>query len=227
MKPVSLSVVCWIALAGGSGAQTGSVHIDAHQALERLQAGNQQYRQGRFDPVHIGAAARAAVAAGQHPFATVLTCSDSRVPPELLFNQGLGDLFVVRVAGAVPDQAVLGSIEYAAEHLHVPLLVVMGHLSCGAVRSAMDSGPPATPDPTQANLERILSAIRPALKHAATGGDLWANAVHASIDQNIGDTLRLSPVLREFVAGGRVLLVGAIYDLESGKVDFSKPAASR
>jgi carbonic anhydrase len=87
----------------------------------------------------------------------------------------------------------------------------------------MESPPPATQDPAYANLERILSAIRRGLKHASAGGDRWANAVHASIGQNIEDALRLSPLLKEFVAEGRVLLVGALYDIESGKVDFSNP----
>jgi len=222
MKPVWFLAACGFAFA-----QPGPIHIDAHHALERLQTGNRQYLEGRFDTAHVAAAARAAVSGGQHPIATVLSCSDSRVPPELLFNQGLGDLFVVRVAGAVPDQAVLGSIEYAAEHLHVPLLVVMGHIACGAVKSAMESAPPLTPDPAHANLERILSAIRPGLKHASGGGDRWANAVHASIGQNIADTLRLSPLVKEFVGEGRVMLVGALYDIESGKVDFFNPVAVR
>jgi carbonic anhydrase len=115
-----------------------------------LRTGNQQYLAGQFDLLRIGPAARARVAESQHPFATVLTCSDSGVPPEIIFSQGLGDLFVVRVAGAVPDQAVLGGIEYAAEHLHVPLVVVMGHLARGAVKSAMESSPPIKPAPASA-----------------------------------------------------------------------------
>jgi carbonic anhydrase len=212
-----------VAFAAVASAQPASVHIDGREALDRLRAGNQRYLAGQFDLVRIGKAARARVAESQQPFATVLTCSDSRVPPEIIFSQGLGDVFVVRVAGAVPDQAVLGSIEYAAEHLHVPLVVIMGHLACGAVKSAMESPPPAKPDPAQANIERILSAIRPSLSHAQPQGDKWANAVHASVDQNIDDAIRLSPVLAESVTSGKVMLVGAVYDLGSGRVDFSKP----
>ena len=208
----------WLACAAVAGAQAP----DSRQALERLRAGNLRYVTGQFDSSRFGAAARAAVAGGQHPFATVLTCSDSRVPPEAIFSQGLGDLFVVRVAGAVPDPAVLGSIEYAAEHLNVPLVVVMGHLACGAVKSAMESAPPHAPDPAHANLERILSAIRPSLVNLPAAGDRWENAVYASTARNLQDTLRLSPVLKEFSASGKVLVVGAVYHLGTGKVDFSK-----
>jgi carbonic anhydrase len=200
---------------------------DAGQALERLRAGNLRYVAGEFDPARIGATARAAVAGGQHPFATILTCSDSRVPPEVIFSQGLGDLFVVRVAGAVPDPAVLGSIEYAAEHLNVPLVVVMGHLACGAVKSAMESKPPRTPDPEHGNLERILAAIRPSLSGLPASGDRWDNAVYASVARNLRELLRLSPVLQEFSMSGKVLVVAAVYNLQTGQVDFSSPALLR
>jgi carbonic anhydrase len=209
-----------MAVALTATAQHTTLQIDGPRALERLRAGNQRYLQGRFDLTRTGAAARASLAAGQHPFATVLSCSDSRVPPELIFSQGLGDLFVVRVAGAVPDQTVLGSIEYAAEHLHVPLVVVMGHLSCGAVKSAMDSSAPLHLEPAEANLERILSPLRLSLKRAPADGDPWANAVYASVDQNIEDALRLSPVLAELAEHGKVMVVGAVYDIKSGKVEF-------
>ncbi len=157
---------------------------------------------------------------GQHPFATVLTCSDSRVPPEAIFSQGLGDLFVVRVAGAVPDQSVLGSIEYAAEHLHVPLVVVMGHIACGAVKSAMESAPPTSHDPANANLEHILSGIRPSLAHLPASGDNWENAVYASVARNLNEVLRLSPVITEFAHAEKVVVVGAVYNLQTGKVEF-------
>jgi len=210
--------IVWLACAAVAGAQSP----DAHQALERLRAGNLRYVEGSFDNARMGPTARAAVAGGQHPFATVLTCADSRVPPEAIFSQGLGDLFVVRVAGAVPDQAVLGSIEYAAEHLHVPLLVVMGHVACGAVKSAMDSTPPHTPDAEHANLERILSAIRPSLSGLPATGDRWENAVYASTARNLADALRLSPVLREFHESGKVTVIGAVYNLQTGKVEFLK-----
>lgn len=122
----------WLGLAAGAGGLlAGEQPSTAKQGLERLRRGNEAYQAGRMDVSRASVARRAEVAVGQHPFATVLTCSDSRVPAEMIFNQGLGDLFVVRTAGAVADQVVLGSIEYAAEHLHVPLVVVMA-IRCAA-----------------------------------------------------------------------------------------------
>jgi len=197
----------------------------AKEGLERLRHGNAAFIAEQFDLHRVGATRRIELATGQKPFATILSCADSRVPPEVVFSQGLGDLFVVRVAGAVADKAVLGSVEYAAEHLGVPLVVVMGHLSCGAVKAAMDSKPPARVDPAGVNLEQILSSIRPALPRARTEGDKWGNAVYASVEQNVGDVVRRSPVLAELAGEGKILLVGAVYDLRSGKVTFSEPAA--
>lgn len=212
-------------LAVAAAALAGEPAVTAKQGLERLRRGNAAYQAGKIDVSRAGAERRAEVAGSQHPFATVLTCSDSRVPAELIFNQGLGDLFVVRTAGAVADQVVLGSIEYAAEHLHVPLVVVMGHTSCGAVKAAMETPAPAKPDPAGLNLERILSAIRHGLEHAAPTGDRWANSVYASVDQNLDNIGRHSPVLAELGESGKVLFVGAVYELDSGKVNFSDRAA--
>jgi carbonic anhydrase len=118
-------------------------------------------------------------------------------------------------------------VEYAAEHLQVPLVVVMGHTSCGAVKAAMETPPPAKPDPAGINLERILAAIRPSLERAAPTGDRWANAVYASVDQNLKDIVRGSPVLNELGESGKVMFVGAVYELESGKVNFSEPVEFR
>ena len=212
-----------VALPGGSAEIESSPQPEPKQGLERLRQGNEAYRAEKIDLAHAGAARRKEVCLGQHPFATVLTCADSRVPAELIFNQGLGDLFVVRTAGAVPDRAVLGSIEYAAEHLHVPLVVVMGHTSCGAVKAAMETRPPAKPTPATLNLERILSAIRPSLQHTSPHGDPLTDAVYASVEQHLTDSMRLSPVLAELGETGKVMFVGAVYELESGKVIFSEP----
>ncbi|MBI5281000.1 MAG: carbonic anhydrase [Candidatus Solibacter usitatus] len=197
------------------------------QAIERLRQGNETFQAGSIDTMRAVVIRRAQVAAGQHPIAAVLSCADSRVPPELVFNQGLGDIFVVRTAGAVPDQAVLGSLEYAVEHLHVPVVLVMGHLSCGAVKAAMETPPPVKPDPAGLNLERILMAIRPSLKQLPVQGDRWENAVYATVEQNIADVVRLSPVLAQAGRSGHVTFLGAVYELESGKVNFSAPVVFR
>ena len=225
-KRMTWAALACLAAAAGA-ARAGDPAITAKQGLERLRRGNAAYQAGKIDVSRAGAERRAEVAGGQHPFATVLTCSDSRVPAELIFNQGLGDLFVVRTAGAVADQAALGSIEYAAEHLHVPLVVVMGHTSCGAVKAAMETPAPAKPEPAELNLERILSAIRPSLAHAAPTGDRWVNSVYASVDQNLDDLMRLSPVLAELGESGKAMFVGAVYQLDSGRVNFSDQAVLR
>jgi len=194
--------------------------------LHRLHEGNESYLAGKFDFKRAGAIRRIELAKGQHPFASVLACADSRVAPELLFSQGLGDLFVVRVAGSVPDDAVLGSLEYAAEHLGVPLLVVMGHTGCGAVKAALDTKPGDVPS---ANLEHLLAFIRPAIAEASGGGDPWRAAVYASVAQTLADIPRLSPVLAELAKEHKITILGAVYDLQLGKVDFlqSSAAASR
>src|SRR5439155_16101250 len=110
-------------------------------AWQKLKEGNARFVSDRLAARQIGEERRARLAKGQQPFAVVLSCADSRVVPELLFDQGLGDVFVVRVAGNIADKAMLGSIEYAVEHLHVPLVVVLGHESCGAVQAALDGKP--------------------------------------------------------------------------------------
>ncbi len=109
----------------------------AEQAWQRLKDGNQRFAADRLEGKDVDAARRQELTAGQHPFAIVLSCADSRVPPEIIFDQGLGKLFVVRVAGNISEPFALGSIDYAVEHLHVPLIVVLGHEKCGAVAAAL------------------------------------------------------------------------------------------
>jgi carbonic anhydrase len=190
-------------------------------ALARLKAGNARFVAGTGDTVPIGAPRRSELVAGQHPFAIVLSCADSRVPPEHVFNVGLGDLFVVRTAGEVTDRAVLASVEYAAEHLHVPLLVVMGHGACGAVKAASEPhseslGP---------NLEYLVNAIHPAVEHAQavpTDARLKA-AILSNVEQVINDTLSKSSILNDAVEQGHLQVVGAFYDLGPGTVTFTRP----
>jgi carbonic anhydrase len=200
----------------------------AQQVIERLRHGNDEYAAGRIDTSRITVKQRSEVAQGQHPIATVLTCADSRVPPEAIFGQGLGDLFVVRVAGAVASPPVLGSIEYAAQHLGSRVVIIMGHTSCGAVKAVLDKKtPPAHPEPAGANLESLLVSLRPALGRPQTHGDAWTSAVYASVDQTMEDMRRGSPVLRKMETDGALTLVGAVYELQTGRVVFSKPLAVR
>ncbi|HNA60723.1 MAG TPA: carbonic anhydrase [Elusimicrobiota bacterium] len=158
---------------------------------------------------------RRELVAGQHPRAMILSCSDSRTPPELLFDQGLGDLFVVRSAGEVVDPVALGSLEYAADHLGVGVLVVMGHRKCGAVAAALSGEPMPTP-----NLDAIVKRIRPALpdpKMKET--DRVRLAEESNVREAVQNILLESPLLRERVARGRLLIVPALYDLSSGRVE--------
>ena len=134
------------------------------EAIARLKAGNAAFVEKPEAALNITADQRKALAKGQSPFASVLSCADSRVPPEVVFHTGLGELFVVRAAGHVADHSVLASLEYAAEHLNVPLILVMGHEACGAVKATMETPPGKSLGP---NLDFLIKAIRPAVNAAA------------------------------------------------------------
>ncbi|OLN29370.1 carbonic anhydrase [Desulfosporosinus metallidurans] len=150
---------------------------------------------------------------GQHPFAVIVSCSDSRVPPELLFDQALGDLFVVRVAGNVVTPVEMGSIEYAVEHLKVPLVVVLGHEECGAVTAAVQGGE------THGSIAAIIEKIKPAVNEArvtkATGKDLIEKSADLNIQNALMDIAK-SPIIKEGVETKQVRVIGAKYDLDEG-----------
>ena len=153
---------------------------------------------------------------GQHPRAIILGCSDSRVPPELIFDQGLGELFVVRTAGNVADRVALGSMEYAVEHLHVPLLVVLGHRKCGAVTAAASEEPMPS-----VNLAAVIERIAPAvarLKGKATGDRLVNLAIEGNTYESARFLLDSSPILREGVEARELVIIRAIYEMGTGKV---------
>jgi carbonic anhydrase len=184
----------------------------------RLQQGNQAHAAGRQSVADVTPRRRAALVAAQHPHTVVLTCADSRVPPEYIFNEGLGALFVVRVAGGVADPVTVGSIEYGLEHLHAPLLVVLGHTRCGAVKAAMETPAHGSPG---ANLESILSRIRPGIPKGAGHKDPWTAAVYGSVEQTMEDLFRISRIIPELNHGGEIGVIGAVYDIETGKAVFS------
>ncbi len=187
--------------------------LTAEQALRELIAGNQRYFVAKPSHPRAGAEHRRAAARGQQPIAAVLGCADSRVPPEIIFDQGLGDLFVVRTAGHVVDDVALGSLEYAVEHLEVPLIVGLGHGKCGAVSSAaMDRA-------ATGHLGAVLAAIQPAVTRARTqGGDVVANAIKANVALVVEALKSCPPVLAHAVAAGQLKVVGAFDDLDSGAV---------
>lgn len=184
------------------------------EALERLLDGNRRYVEDRPRRPHTHAERRRELARGQHPFAALLCCSDSRVAPEIIFDQGLGELFVVRVAGNVTDdEAILASLEYAVGILHVPLVMVMGHQNCGAVQASL-----ADADATPA-IRGLARAIRPAVRAVS---DADGDALDAAVRENarrVAARLRdAEPLLRARVEAGELLVVAAYKSLETGEV---------
>ncbi len=191
-------------------------------ALERLLKGNKRFAVDSLQHPNQTAARRMELSSGQSPFAVILTCSDSRVPPEIIFDQGLGDLFVVRVAGNIVDAVVLESIEYAVAHLHTPLIVVLGHTDCGAIKAALQS------DARDENVSLIVEAILPAI--AAVGDCATADRGDMVARENVRltvETLKTSrPILSPQVHEGALLVVGAFYDLKEGTVEILEPPLS-
>lgn len=185
------------------------------EAIARLMAGNARYVDTKMEHPRRTSERRKELAGGQQPFAIILGCADSRVSPTVLFDQGLGDLFVIRVAGNVADTAALASIEYAAAVLETPLLVVLGHSSCGAVGAAVAGGdlPGHLPD--------LVEMIQPAVDSVKdAGGDLLDNAVKANA-KRVADQLATSqPVLAGLVKDGKLKVVAAEYFLEDGRVEL-------
>ena len=188
--------------------------VSPDQALALLKAGNERYASGRHASQDNPSARRATLAKGQKPFAVVIGCADSRTAPEIIFDQQLGSLFVCRVAGNVTDPVVLGSVEYAVEHLHAPLIVVLGHSKCGAVSAALAGGH------APGNIGRLLEHVHtgsglPADQDAKTGAAVSNNTIHQknSLTAN-------SAIIREFVKKGKVRTTSGVYSLDTGKVTW-------
>jgi carbonic anhydrase len=220
--PVVLCVGTPFAVAGDAAGDDPA--MTAGEALSRLKSGNDRFSHDAALGQAVDSARRAVLAKGQSPFAMVLSCADSRVPPEVVFNVGLGDLFVVRAAGEVTDRSILASLEYGAEHLHTPLLVVLGHESCGAVKAASEAAAAGKHAASHGpNLDYLLHAIEPAVARAARTPEeaRLAAAIKANVDLVIDDMLRSSATLRTLVHDHKLQLVGAYYELASGKVLFS------
>jgi carbonic anhydrase len=186
--------------------------------IARLRQGNQEFAAGRIDTSRLIPTAGVV----EKPIASVLSCSDQSLPAEIIFGQGSGDLFVVRVSGAVANQAVLASLEYSVEQLGSRLIVVMGHTSCGVVKAALESARPGTKPPS-VNLQGLLNFIRPALQRPQERADPWTSAVYASVEQTIADVIQHSLVIGALARAGDITLIGAVYQPETGKVAFSKP----
>ena len=184
------------------------------QALRFLKEGNQRFAADRLAAKDVGAAKRKELVAGQRPFAILLSCADSRVPPEIVFDQGLGDLFVVRVAGNISEPFALGSIDYAVEYLHVPLIVVLGHEQCGAVASALGTRRP------EGNLGKLVDEIHPGENLPAGKGEALAAAVRNNARRQAELLTERSRIIREHVGQKKLRIVSGVYSLSSGKVQW-------
>ncbi len=221
---IRLVAVCLVGVAFTAAVRplVGAGAAPATEALDRLKTGNIRFAADALAGQPVGQARRSELSKGQAPYAIVLSCADSRVPPEIIFNAGLGELFVIRAAGEVADRSIIASVEYGAEHLRSPLLVVMGHESCGAVKASMEAKESLGP-----NLDYLVKAIRPAIE-LTKGGDEKAQlkaAIMANVEQVINDMLGRSAILKHLAGDGSLQIVGAFYELESGRVQFSKPVA--
>ena len=186
------------------------------QVWQRLMEGNMRFVQGLFQGRNL-LDLRRTLAQGQQPEAAVLCCSDSRVPAEIIFDQSLGDLFVVRTAGLVLDPTSIGSLEYAVAHLHVPLLVIKGHEGCGAVTAAVEH-----PEATEGHIGSIITQISPAVSQARQNGNKSQDLIEATTDIHLKyleeTLLRVSPIIQEAVDAGNLEIVVAKYFLQAGQV---------
>jgi carbonic anhydrase len=191
-------------------------NLSAEAALQELLDGNDRYALDHVEHPHEGSQRRVDLSVAQHPFAIVLGCADSRVVPELIFDQGVGDLFVLRVAGNVADDAVIASIEFAVEHLGTRLVVVLGHERCGAVMAAINHAF------SEGKLNSLISYIEPAIKagQEANGDCVVSDTVKAHVNLMVKAIQATEPILSHEAKNGALKVVPAYYRLATGKVEF-------
>ena len=200
-----------------SNAGTG---LSADEALLQLKAGNERFVAGTLRFSTVQKEILADLAKGQHPYATILSCSDSRVPPELVFDAGFGELFIIRVAGNVMSPEIAGSVQYAGRHLHTPLFVVLGHTNCGAVAAAIETRLHGTAH--HSRIQLLVDSILPGLADLDLQGNpetIGSEAVEANVRWSMRQILE-TPEGRERKATGELKLVGAIYEIDTGRVRF-------
>lgn len=192
--------------------------ISASDAKKLLVEGNARFVDNKTLSKDISEDKRKDLAVnGQYPFAIIVGCSDSRVPPEIIFDQGLGDIFVIRDAGNVVDPIALGSVEYGAVELGAPLIVVLGHEQCGAVKAAVDG------EEVSENIDSIINEIKPSVEKAKASGATEENIYDKTENENIKNTIdkiKGSPVIKKLLEEKKVEIVGAKYYMEEGKVEF-------
>ncbi len=198
---------------GGLASEENS-GITADQAMKNLMEGNARFASGNAThPDQSIADRRVELVTSQQPFAVIVTCSDSRVPPEIVFDQGLGDIFVVRTAGEVMDNATLGTIEYAVDHLNVQLVLVLGHDGCGAVEAAIAGGE------NPGHIGSLVEAIKPAVDVAkGMKGDLLNNSIDVNTQNVVAKLKSSEPILSSAYKQGKLKILGARYSLGSGAV---------
>jgi carbonic anhydrase len=217
-----VGVLCLLlGLCATAFASSAGPVMPADEALKLLKDGNARYMSGQSTHPNLTSERRAeTVKGGQHPFATIVGCSDSREPLELIFDQGVGDIFVVRVAGNVAGLDELATVEYGVGHLNTPVLLVLGHTSCGAVTAAVHNAK------VHGNLPFLINQIKPAVAKAkawsptASGDELVSKAIKANVWLTMENTFRKSAEVRGLVKKGKLLVIGGIYDLHSGQVSW-------
>lgn len=183
------------------------------QVLDRLKAGNERFVSDKLDGKLQNSSRRSELTGGQEPYAIILSCADSRVVPELAFDAGLGELFVVRVAGNVANNASIASIEYAVAHIGTPVILVLGHESCGAVTAAVSGGDNGY------NLNMLLAHVQPALSASVPGATV-NQVVRKNAQMTADELLNRSSIIRDAVAAGNLKVVPAYYHLGSGEVEM-------
>ena len=207
---VALSIVSTRAVIAAVSAPT----MSAADGLKLLLEGNQRFINGKPEHPNQSIARRTEVAKGQHPFAAVLACSDSRTSPEIIFDRGLGDIFVARVAGNVADQVVIDSLDYSVKHLGVRVVMILGHNRCGAVTAAVQG------HEEEGDVGPMLSELRPAVE-ASKG--MPGNPVENAVRENVKFVVKKladSPELAAMVKSGELKIVGGVYDLDTGKIEM-------
>jgi carbonic anhydrase len=208
-------------VAGAAESGERRVKASPDEAMEKLEAGNARFVSASTTHPRIGTDRRQQTSDhGQYPFATILSCSDSRAPVEYIFDQGIGDLFVIRVAGNVADTDEIGTIEYGVEHLHTPLLVVLGHTQCGAVSAVVKGAD------VDGNIPKLVDNIVPAVKKAKdkysdlSGDEFIMKAIKANVWQGIEDLFKHSEDVRTATEHGHLKVVGGVYHLDTGQVEW-------
>jgi carbonic anhydrase len=214
MKQFKILITLFVVVVFSGLVYAGSA---GDEALQKLMDGNKRYVAGNLAKKDLGDTKRKELAKGQKPFAIILTCSDSRVPPEILFDQGLGDIFIIRVAGNVVDPIVLRSIEYGAEHLNAPLLFILGHTKCGAVTATLEiletKGEPCP------LAKKIMPAAEKATKKGGTKDEILETAIKENVKNVYKDVIK-SKIISHLVQEDKLKIVAGEYNIATGKIEM-------